>query len=692
MSDTLYAVKSGFFDAINHDRLYSADDMNQPYKEILTEGIDAGGFEVTPQSTPDMTITVAAGHAFLGGKWVDAAAKTLTVPENTTLYGRIDAVVLRVDINSDVRAANLIYRTGTPADTPEAPALIGTTGIYEVRLANIAVAASATAIAAAQITDKRGGTDCPYADIKLGQLVREQQIAEDVSSWLTEHVDPVGSAVVVDDSLSIAGAAADAKKTGDEISGLKDALVQFDNKIHYKSQNLYDASKQTDETISPHFFYNGEPYSSTSYDNDYHCVDFIEVEPETEYTVGLVPPKGSNVKPWGTSTQGLFCYDENKNYISGSNKTNNTFTTPALTKYIRFNWWVGNFDLATLNSKCMLVKGSSLPETYEPFYDYYVKEKIESIEEEINNVSVIHPINYIIDQDGNGVTLISKYDASHDVAISIKKKGGNNLFDFYSIGLIPNQNKAISQDTTGISYLISSSGDWHAPFVVKASANGDGDNPTSKYFTGGNHQYNNQSSGSTPTARTSVLKFFADKMEVTSGSGSCSEFEMVWTNLVQGYNTTKADGSGREILQENHRMIFDGTLFDDFVDLIPLEDVIMETWYGYQWTFSPYKYTRYIGATSSHRALYDASSANSSSGGKTCCFVRGYGTTDEIRIGIDADYDLGDHKFFTNAGGTGAIFTQTYGKGYFFVIDGDQEMGNGNIYSLHGSYQFVAHN
>ena len=35
-----------------------------------------------------------------------------------------------------------------------------------------------------------------------------------VTKWLTDNVDPVGSAVVVDTSLSISGAAADAKITG----------------------------------------------------------------------------------------------------------------------------------------------------------------------------------------------------------------------------------------------------------------------------------------------------------------------------------------------------------------------------------------------------------------------------------------------------------------------------------------------
>ena len=46
-----------------------------------------------------------------------------------------------------------------------------------------------------------------------------------VTQWLTDNVDPVGSAVVVDASLSISGAAADAKITGDEINDLKSDLT-----------------------------------------------------------------------------------------------------------------------------------------------------------------------------------------------------------------------------------------------------------------------------------------------------------------------------------------------------------------------------------------------------------------------------------------------------------------------------------
>ena len=50
------------------------------------------------------------------------------------------------------------------------------------------------------------------------------QLSEDVSSWLNTNVNPVGSAVVVDSSLTISGAAADAKIVGDNISDLKSAI------------------------------------------------------------------------------------------------------------------------------------------------------------------------------------------------------------------------------------------------------------------------------------------------------------------------------------------------------------------------------------------------------------------------------------------------------------------------------------
>lgn len=50
------------------------------------------------------------------------------------------------------------------------------------------------------------------------------QLSEDASSWLNTNVDPVGSAVIVDKTLTIEGAAADAKVAGNAISKLSSDL------------------------------------------------------------------------------------------------------------------------------------------------------------------------------------------------------------------------------------------------------------------------------------------------------------------------------------------------------------------------------------------------------------------------------------------------------------------------------------
>lgn len=56
----------------------------------------------------------------------------------------------------------------------------------------------------------------------------QEQVADAVSDWADEHIT-VETGVVIDTSLSVAGAAADAKKTGDEISDLKSDLKQTYN-------------------------------------------------------------------------------------------------------------------------------------------------------------------------------------------------------------------------------------------------------------------------------------------------------------------------------------------------------------------------------------------------------------------------------------------------------------------------------
>lgn len=79
---------------------------------------------------------------------------------------------------------------------------------------------------------------------QIGAVVAEQLpsvASADVTAWLNENVDPVGSAVVVDSSLTISGAAADAKVVGDkftEVNGVIDDISESGNLINIASQSI----------------------------------------------------------------------------------------------------------------------------------------------------------------------------------------------------------------------------------------------------------------------------------------------------------------------------------------------------------------------------------------------------------------------------------------------------------------------
>lgn len=101
-----------------------------------------------------MQVSVAAGNAIVRGFFYQStAAETLAIANSST-SPRIDSVVIR--LNPTANTAVLVVVTGTPAASPVAPALTQTdSGNFEMLLANVAVAANATTIAAGDVTDIR---------------------------------------------------------------------------------------------------------------------------------------------------------------------------------------------------------------------------------------------------------------------------------------------------------------------------------------------------------------------------------------------------------------------------------------------------------------------------------------------------------------------------------------------------------
>lgn len=177
MADQNFSVNCGFFDAVNYDRTYSADDMNKPYSRVLADGVFA-----TNTGTPStdlqvssagsgMKITVQKGQGIFASKWFEnPSAIIITVPNNTTLYPRFDSVIAQVDKRTSGRVGNIVYRTGTASSNPQYPAINTVANVVEYALAYIYVAAGANTINNDAITDLRGSSSCPWVTGLIQQV------------------------------------------------------------------------------------------------------------------------------------------------------------------------------------------------------------------------------------------------------------------------------------------------------------------------------------------------------------------------------------------------------------------------------------------------------------------------------------------------------------------------------------------
>ncbi|QQE80940.1 hypothetical protein [Alicyclobacillus sp. SO9] len=106
-----------------------------------------------------MSVSVDTGRAFImGGQYQNDASKAVQIAAADATNPRIDLIALRIDWSANT--IGIVYLEGTAAASPVAPSLTqndilsgGTR--WEIPLAQVAVAANATAISSSDVTDER---------------------------------------------------------------------------------------------------------------------------------------------------------------------------------------------------------------------------------------------------------------------------------------------------------------------------------------------------------------------------------------------------------------------------------------------------------------------------------------------------------------------------------------------------------
>lgn len=159
------AVTYGFYNAIDGDRTYDAEDMSQFFDGIFTDGIFVNfrdALAVTPST--GMAISVGIGRAWFDHTWTyNNAPLILNIRASDQILSRIDAVVIEVNKTTAIRANDIKIVEGVAASVPEKPAMIDAQDHKQYPLAYITVAPGVTEIGASAIEDNRGKSTCPYA-------------------------------------------------------------------------------------------------------------------------------------------------------------------------------------------------------------------------------------------------------------------------------------------------------------------------------------------------------------------------------------------------------------------------------------------------------------------------------------------------------------------------------------------------
>lgn len=151
------AITSGFFNSINGDRKYNAEQMSKYFDKLITSGVFPNpSTNLQVIAAGGMTVNVLPGRGIIDCRWLDNDAnEPLTLEPSDVILNRIDAVVMVLNLNNDVRDCHIEIKKGAAATTPVAPSMERSTYVQEYCLAHIYIKALTEEITQADITDTR---------------------------------------------------------------------------------------------------------------------------------------------------------------------------------------------------------------------------------------------------------------------------------------------------------------------------------------------------------------------------------------------------------------------------------------------------------------------------------------------------------------------------------------------------------
>lgn len=183
------SITCGFFNSINHDRVYDAVQVSQLFDGLINDGVyDTYGDHMIVHAATGMNLTIGSGRAWFNHTWtLNDSAYPITIPAADILESRIDAVILEVNTSNEVRYNSFKVIEGTPSQSPQKPSMIHTTTLNQYPLAYVSVEAGATSITTADIENAVGTSETPFVNGLIEAIHTDDMIAQwyaQYSNWM----------------------------------------------------------------------------------------------------------------------------------------------------------------------------------------------------------------------------------------------------------------------------------------------------------------------------------------------------------------------------------------------------------------------------------------------------------------------------------------------------------------------------
>ena len=167
------AVTYGFYNALNHDRLYDAIQMSSIFDGIIRDGIFStiGDTMIVTAPEDGLYVNVGSGRAWFNHTWtLNDTDYPIEAEEAEVVLDRIDAVILEVNSSAEVRANSIKFLKGTPSSNPVKPTLTHNAEVNQYALAYVRIRAGQTTIFQSDIENAVGTDETPFITGVLQQV------------------------------------------------------------------------------------------------------------------------------------------------------------------------------------------------------------------------------------------------------------------------------------------------------------------------------------------------------------------------------------------------------------------------------------------------------------------------------------------------------------------------------------------